>query len=80
MIMPMLLNLTNIISLYTQDWLIKFKKQSSMKSINTTHVLNQINYSNPFLFLTYLTLSFLFVASFIDINPRIEQIIKTIIM
>ena len=62
--MPMLVNL------HTQDRLIKFEKQSSMKSINITHVLNQINYPNPFLFLIYFSLSFLFMASPIYVKSK----------
>jgi len=48
MIMPMLVNLTNIISLRIRDRLIKFKERSSTKSINVIHILNPIKYSNPF--------------------------------
>jgi len=47
--MPMLVNLTNIISLRIRDRLIKFEERSSTKSINVIYILNPIKYSNPFL-------------------------------
>jgi hypothetical protein len=46
--MPMLVNLTNIISLRIRDRL-KFEERSSTKSISVIHILNPIKYSNPFL-------------------------------
>jgi hypothetical protein len=49
MIMPMLANLTNIISLRIRDRLIKFEEWSSTKSISVIHILNPVKYSNPFL-------------------------------
>jgi hypothetical protein len=70
MIMPMLVNLTNIISLHIRDRLIKFEEQSSTKSINITHILKSIKYSNPFYFLIYFTLSFLFSVSPMDIKTK----------
>jgi len=46
--MPMLINLTNIISLRIRDQLIKFEERSSTKSINVIHIIKSIKYPNPF--------------------------------
>jgi hypothetical protein len=66
----MLVNLTNIISLRIQDQLIKFKERSSMKFINVIHILKSIKYSDPFEFLVYFTISFLFVISPINAKTK----------